>query len=116
MDAPSFLFDQHVEAGTSMELRNHPKLRDQWPPQPGGAFAKDFEVPLAGEDILQDVFYYAPVADAAADIALKTNFKGQLLTRDLLLSDSRFAEQLVVRLKQNIGKTIADIAEIPLEF
>jgi len=30
---------------------------------------------LAGEDILQDVFYYAPVADAAADIALKTNFK-----------------------------------------
>ena len=56
------------------------------------------------------------MANAEADIALKTVFKGHEFTRDLLLSDARFAEKLASRLKEHVGKTIAELADIPIEF
>ncbi len=99
-----------------MELRKHPQVRDQWPPEAGGAFGRGFESPQGGEDVLESVFYYAPVANAKANIALKTLFKGHEFTRDLLLSDARFAERLASRLKQHVGKTIAELAETSIEF
>jgi hypothetical protein len=99
-----------------MELRQHPYVQEQWPPEAGGAFGRGYEVPQGGEDVLEDVFYYAPVANAKANIALKTVFKGNQLTRDLLLSDARFAEKLASRLKQHVGKTIAELAEIQIDF
>jgi hypothetical protein len=99
-----------------MELRQHPEVRDQWPPEAGGAFGKGFESPRGGEDVLEGVFYYAPVANAKADIALRTVFKGRVLTRDLLVTDAKFAEKLASRLKEHVGKSIAELAEIPIEF
>jgi hypothetical protein len=99
-----------------MELRQHPQVRDQWPPEAGGAFDRGSELPQGGEDVLEGVFYYAPVDNAKADIALKTVFKGHALTRDLLLTDAKFAERLASRLKEHVGKSIAELAEIPIDF
>src|SRR5205085_9099519 len=99
-----------------MELRKHPKLREQWPPEPGGAVGRGFASPQGGEDVLEGVLYYAPVANAKANIALKTGFHGQHLTRLLFLKDPSFAETLASRLRHHVGKTIAELAEIPIEF
>jgi len=103
--------------GTSTtELRLHPKLAGMWPPEPGGAFSRGSAFPLAGEDILEQVFYYAPVGHAKANISLKTNFHGGYHTRDLLLDDDSFAQRLATRLRQEIGQTIEAIGQVQLDF
>jgi hypothetical protein len=99
-----------------MKLREHPKIRDQWPPEVGGPVGRGYQSPQGGEDLLQDVFYYAPVANAKANVALKTVHKGQTFSRDLLFGDSTFAERLVGTLKTQIGKRISEIAEVNLDF
>src|SRR5262249_7566627 len=101
---------------STIELRLHPKLRGLWPPEPGGAFPRGSTFPLAGEDILEQVFYYAPVGDAKVNISLKTNFRGGYHTRDLLLDDESFAQKLATRLRQEIGHTIDAIGRVQLDF
>jgi hypothetical protein len=106
----------HIGSRPGVELRLHPKLRDVWPPEPGGAFGPGTEFPLGGQDVLEQVFYYAPVADTKANVSLKTFYKGQYHTRDLLLRDVDFAEKLASRLRTEIGRTIADLGQIELDF
>jgi hypothetical protein len=98
------------------ELRLHPKLAALWPPEPGGAFSRESAFPIAGEDVLEQVFYYAPVGQAKANISLKTNFRGGYHTRDLLLDDESFAQRLATRLRQEIGHTIEAIGQVQLDF
>ena len=106
----------HVESQRPVQLRLHPRLRDLWPPEPGGGFAPGAEFPTGGQDALEQVFYYAPVGKAKANVSLKTIYKGQYHTRDLLLDDVEFAQKLVSRLRRETGRTIADIGAIELEF
>lgn len=100
----------------AIELRQHPKLAGLWPPEPGGAFPKGAKFPLAGEDVLKQVFYYAPVGTAKANISLKTYYEGGFHTRDLLLDDEIFAQRLTTRLREKIGRTIEEIGRIQLDF
>jgi len=97
-------------------LRLHPKLREIWPPDPGGAFGPGTEFPLQGQDVLKQVFYYAPVSHAKANLSLKTFYKGNYHTRDLLLDDADFAQRLASRLRHEIGRTIADLGQLELDF
>jgi hypothetical protein len=99
-----------------MILRDHPKMRDIWPPEPGGAFRPGFRSPQGGVDVLDEVLYYSPVANAKANIALRTRFDGQEFTRDILLDDTRFATRLVSWLRQQAGKTIQEIGASELGF
>jgi len=97
-----------------MIVRYHPKLRDIWPPEPGGAYQRAYRSPQGGTDILEQVFYYAPVAESKADIALRTRYEGHEFTRDLLLEDPVFASQLVSWLRQHTGRTIQEIGDMEL--
>lgn len=97
-----------------MKLRDHPKLKNQWPPEPGGAYAG--EVPAGGSDILEEVFYYKPAIGALADIALRTTWKGQTHTRDVLLHDIEFAEKLNEFLNRQVGRTVAAIGDADCGF
>jgi len=99
-----------------MILRDHPKVRDIWPPEPGGAFRTGFQSPQGGVDILGEVLYYSPVANAKADIALRTTFGGQEFTRDILLDDAAFATKLASWFRQQTGKTIQEIGGSELGF
>lgn len=98
-----------------MIVRQHPKLRDLWPPEPGGAFAPSLRTPEGGADILQQVFYYAPVGRAKADVALLTKFEGRSFTRDLLLDDAEFAGRFGNWLRARVGHSIREIGEMPIE-
>jgi hypothetical protein len=97
-----------------MIVRYHPKLRDVWPPEPGGAYQRGFRTPEGGKDILEQVFYYAPVAESKADIALRTRYEGHEFTRDLLLEDPVFAGQLSSWLRQHTGRSIQEIGDLEL--
>lgn len=102
-----------------MELRFHPKLRTHWPPESGGAIGRGVELlpTTEKEDRLQAVFYYAPVERAAADVVLKTIWRGHAYTRDILLHDEAFAERLARFLKQTqIGRTIGEIERAEIDF
>jgi hypothetical protein len=99
-----------------MILRDHPKIRDTWPPEPGGALPAGFQSPQGGVDVLDEVLYYSPVANAKADIALRTKFAGQEFTRDILLDDATFATRLASWLRQQTGKTIQEIGGSELGF
>lgn len=92
-----------------MILRDHPKVRDIWPPEPGGALPPGSQSLQGGVDVLDEVLYYSPVANAKADIALRTKFAGQEFTRDILLDDSAFATKLASWLRRQTGKTIHEI-------
>lgn len=122
-DAPSFLLwaakmqsQARQAARPAMILREHPKLRDVWPPEPGGAVASGFRSPQGGVDILEQVFYYAPVDDAKADVALLTKYEGQSFTRDLLLTDPQFARDLATWFRGQIGKSIQEIGQLTLNL
>jgi len=97
-------------------LQYHPKLRNIWPPDPGGAFAPGAAIPIDGSDVLERVFYYAPVAQAKANVSLKTVYKGQYHTRDLLIDDANFAERLALYLREQVGRTIADLGKLEIDF
>jgi hypothetical protein len=97
-------------------LQYHPKLRDVWPPEPGGAFAPGASFPIDGSDVLERVFFYAPVRQAKANVSLKTVYKGQYHTRDLLIDDANFAERLASFLREQVGRTIADIGKLEVDY
>jgi hypothetical protein len=99
-----------------MELKQHPLIREHWPPEPGGAFSRGTEFPLEGQDVLESVLYFAPVHGAAASIALKTRHGSHTHTRDLLLDDAQLAERLAGFLRTQIGKRISEIGEAVLPF
>jgi len=99
-----------------VQLRLHPKLRDMWPPEPGGAYQKGGRVPLDLKDVLTQVFYFAPVERAKADVSLKTSYEGAYHTRDILLDDPNFARILADRLRKEIGKTIEQIGQLEVDF
>ena len=97
-------------------LQSHPKLRGIWPPEPGGAYAPGSVVPIGGEDVLERVFYYAPVSHARANISLKTVYQGHYHTRDLLIDDADFAERLASFLRDKVGRTIAELGTLEVDF
>jgi hypothetical protein len=97
-------------------VRTHPKLRDVWPGEPGGAYQKGTAAPLAGEDILREVFYYAPVAGAKPNVTLSTDYSGAKHSRDMLIEDADFASRFVGWLRRHEGQSIATIGDLPLEL
>jgi hypothetical protein len=98
------------------KVRNHPKLRDVWPGEPGGGYERSFRVPLAGEDILREVFYYAPVAEAKANVALLTEYERQKNTRDMLFHDARFASRFANWLRHRVGQSIQAIGDSEIDL
>jgi hypothetical protein len=123
-DAPSFHFrysnsSMHLQtklARAKVALQYHPKLRDLWPPEPGGTFAPGAAFPIDLSDVLEQVFYYAPVGQAKANVSLKTLYKGQYHTRDLLIDEVNFAERLAAFLREKTGRTIADVGKLEIDF
>jgi hypothetical protein len=103
-------------APPKVALQCHPKLRGIWPPDPGGAFARGSTIPIDGSDVLEQVFYYAPVGHAKANVSLKTVQKGQYHTRDLLIDDADFAQRLALFLRDKVGRTIADLGMLEIDF
>jgi hypothetical protein len=96
----------------------HPKLRSHWPPDSGGAATRGMEFLQAGErgDRLQAVYYYAPVSTATARVVLKTRWRENEYSRDLLLDDRIFAERLAGFLKSQVGRTMGEIAQADIDF
>jgi hypothetical protein len=123
-DAPSFHLrysksSMQLQAkikNAKVALQYHPKLQSSWPPQPGGAFAPGTAFPLDGSDVLERVFYYAPVGHAKANVSLKTAYRGRHHTRDLLIDDPDFAQRLASTLREGVGQTIADIGKLEIEY
>jgi hypothetical protein len=103
-------------SANKVALQSHPKLSGIWPPEPGGAYAPGAVIPLGGVDVLERVFYYAPVGHAQANVSLKTVYQGHSHTRDLLLDDSDFAARLAAFLRDNVGRTIAEIGTLEIPF
>ena len=99
-----------------MIVHNHPKLRDTWPPEPGGAFRSSYRLPEGGADVLEQVLYYSPVTNAKANIALRTRFEGHEYTRDILLDDPLFATRLASWLRRHVGSTIQEIGNLEVDF
>lgn len=97
-------------------LQYHPKLRGLWPPEPSGPFARGSTFPLDGSDVLERVFYYAPVRHAQANISLKTVHQGQHQTRNLFIDDPDFAQQLASFLRDKVGQRIADLGAMEVDF
>jgi hypothetical protein len=123
VDAPSFYlryskpsvqvrgkFDEKVA------LRDHPKVRDMWPPGPGGAYGRGVTIPIDDSDVLEQVFYYAPVGQAKADVSLKTLHQGHYHTRDLFIDDAGFAQRLALFLRDKVGRRIADLGALEIDF
>jgi hypothetical protein len=102
--------------GTKVALRFHPKLREIWPPEPGGHFGRGSTIPLDGSDVLQQVFYYAPVGHAKANVSMKTLHQHQYHTRDLLIDDVDFAQRLASFLRAKVGQKIADLGTLEIDF
>src|SRR5580704_9750134 len=119
-DAPSFYLRyskplmqlQTKISSSKVTLQSHPKLRGIWPPEPGGGYAPSLVIPLGGVDVLERVFYYAPVGHAKANVSLKTVYQGHYHTRDLLIDDAGFAERLASFLRDKVGRTIADLGTL----
>jgi len=105
-----------VGSNKKIALLYHPKLRGMWPPEPGGAFTAGSASPIGGADVLESVFYYAPVGHAKANVSLKTIYQGQYHTRDLLIDDSDFAERLASFLRDKAGQTVADLGNLEIDF
>jgi len=103
-------------AVAKVALESHPKLRGVWPPEPGGAYARGASFPIDGSDVLEHVFYYAPVGHAKANVSLKTSYEGRYQARDLLLDDAYFAERLASFLRGKVGRKIADIGRLEIDF
>ena len=97
-------------------VRTHPKLRDVWPGEPGGAYQKGTTEPIGGEDILREVFYYAPVAGAKPNVTLSTDYRGTKHSRDMLIDDAGFASRFAGWLRKHEGQSIASIGNLPLEL
>ena len=123
-DAPSFYLRYskpsmpvHAKVGPpKVPLQYHPKLRDIWPPNPGGFFGPGFTIPIDGSDVLEQVFYYAPVGHAKADVSLKTVHEGHQHTRDLLIDDANFAQRLASFLREKVGRRVADLGMLEIDF
>jgi hypothetical protein len=98
-----------------MIVREHPKLRDLWPPEPGGAVTQGFQSPEGGADTLEQVLYYAPVGRAKANVALLTKYKSHAFTRDLQLDDAEFASRFATWLRSQIGHPISEIGETNIQ-
>jgi hypothetical protein len=125
-DAPSFHFwrkEKSVMSGQAsvgrhavFSVQTHPKLREVWPGEPGGAIPKGATVPVGGEDILRAVFYYAPVAGAKSNVALSTEYHGTKHSRDMLIEDADFATRFAGWLRKHEGQSIATIGSLQLEL
>src|SRR5664279_3213058 len=92
-----------------ISLQDHPKLRNQWPPDAGGAFRPGDAFMLGTDDVLERVFYYAPVGNAKADVSLKTSYQGRHQSRDILLEDAEFAQRLASFLRDKVGQKISEL-------
>jgi hypothetical protein len=49
-------------------------------------------------------------------VSLKTVQKGQYHTRDLLIDDADFAQRLALFLRDKVGRTIADLGMLEIDF
>jgi hypothetical protein len=105
-----------VRGRAAFAVRSHPKLRDLWPGEPGGAYDHGYRAPLDANDILREVLFYAPVAGANSDVALVTDYQGQRHTRDIILEDATFARKFAAWLRKNTGRSIQEIGDLPLEL
>lgn len=97
-------------------LRDHPKLRQLWPPDASGAFSRGHKIPSNNEDVLDRVFFFAPVSHAKANVSLQTLYDGQRHKRDLLLDDPDFAQRLATFLRDKVGMTIQDLGGVEVDF
>lgn len=97
-------------------VRTHPKLRDVWPGEPGGAYHGGAQIPMGEEDILREVFYYAPIAGAKPNVTLSTEYRGTKHSRDMLIEDAEFASRFAGWLRRQEGQSIATIGNLPLNL
>lgn len=99
-----------------MKLRDHPQLRAQWPPDPGAATPHTYKVPEGGRDVVAEVVHLPAAATSKANIELRTTYEGQSHSRYILLDDAQFAEKLASRLRKEIGRMVADLGDIEVDF
>ncbi len=99
-----------------MKLREHPAIRDQWPPAPQSTDFGSNKSPVGVVDVLEWVLWYPAAFGRPGSLVLRTRHRGRNYARDLQLEDSQFGEQLVVLLKRQIGLTIGNIGELEIEM
>ncbi len=98
-----------------MKLREHPAIREQWPPAPQSTDFGSNKSPVGDVDVLEWVLWYPPAFGRPASLVLRTRHRGRNYARDLQLEDSHFGEQLMALLKRQIGLTIGKIGELELD-
>jgi hypothetical protein len=99
-----------------MKLRDHPKLSQQWPPEPGGAGPSSLKSPIGRIDVLEEVLTYPNASQRQYNIALKTRYEGQTFTRDLIVDDLLFAANLTAKFREHIGSSITALDEIDVDL
>ncbi len=99
-----------------MKLREHPALRDQWPPVPQSTDFGSNKSPVGDVDVLEWVLWYPPAFGRPASLVLRTRHRGRNYARDLQLDDTEFGEQLIALLKRQIGLTVGKIGELECDF
>ncbi len=93
-----------------MRLRHHPKLRNRWPPATGRALLPRAKLQTGEADILEEVH-----CQARRHIVMQTRYEGLHYSRDLFLTDSKFAMKLFSYLQRQVGRTIEEIGDSDIE-
>jgi hypothetical protein len=99
-----------------VKLRNHPQLRDLWPPEPQSTSFGSNKSPVGELDVLEWLSFRPSSPGWPATVTMNTTYNRRNFVRDLSLDDSQFAQELAAHLRPLIGQTIGKIGDTEIEF
>jgi hypothetical protein len=88
------------------------RLRElpEWPPQPGGAYKPGEFFPTAGEAVVSEVF---PLRERT--VTFRGIFDGQSHSYHYKAENKKIALEIQEVVQKNVGKTVAQLAELEVE-
>lgn len=93
-----------------MHLRNHPKLRDHWPPPWGTAYAPGDKFLIGEQGTLKTVVLQSD------RVVLTAEYEGNTHTGALPSDDPTFLERLYERLNQSLGHSLSEVGDLEIDF
>jgi hypothetical protein len=98
-------------ASLMMTVRDYPGIKD-WPPTPGGAYAKRQSFPLGENVIITEIF---PVRNEF--VTFTCEFQGAQHTYDLSMTDIGMAEEFARLMQRHVvGKTLEKFGDFRLDI
>lgn len=82
-----------------------------WPPRPGGAQNPGTVFPTAGQAVVSEVF---PLREKS--VTFRAAFDGQSHSYHYKAENEKIATQILAVIAVNIGKTVAQLGELTIEY